>query len=124
MVFLHALAAACFGPAIEFFAQLFPRFGFSHWFSSPDERMIALLLTLAMIHFLSRLNAHAQPVLGRRERARRIRVVSARRIIGLVEIEDHFAIFRRIRIEEARGRVGFLAAGQVAKDERQLSLLD
>src|ERR1700674_1400241 len=79
---------------------------------------IVSLLMFAVIRFLARLDAHAQPVCRRGERTGGIRVVSARRIIGFVEIEGYGAVFWRVGIQEARGRVGFLTAGQIAKDKR------
>src|SRR5438045_4136285 len=74
-----------------------------------------------LINLLSTRDLLPQPVPGRWQRTRRVGIVSAGRIAGLVEIEQNTAILRRLCIEEARSRICFLAAGQVPKDDKQSS---
>src|SRR6266704_3509680 len=69
---------------------------------------------------LARLDAQRHPVLGRRKRAGRVGGERARRVVGLVEVEDDPPVLRQVGVKEAPGRVGLLAAGLVADDEEEL----
>src|SRR5580658_5996612 len=73
-----------------------------------------------VVFLLARFNPHRQPVLRRRQRASRVIRKSARRIVSLVEIQNHFAALRHIRVEEPARAVGFLARRLIAEDIKKL----
>src|SRR5207247_4162004 len=64
-------------------------------------------------------DANLQAVVLRRQRTGRKWIEGARRIVGLVEIEDRRAVGAQIRVEESCGLVRLFAAGAVAKDEKE-----
>jgi len=76
-----------------------------------------------LVEFFAGGDFHAQAVGGQGNGASGVGVVGARRIVGFVEIElDGFAIgavLGEIGIKEAGGWVGFLAAGEIAKDDEK-----
>src|ERR1700733_11158561 len=76
-----------------------------------------LLRAIVFVHHLAGLDAHAQAILRRRQRAGRIWVIRTGRVISFIEIESEDAIFRQGRIEETRSAVSFFAAGQIAENE-------
>jgi len=77
---------------------------------------------LVLVGLFAGWDLNTQAVPRRRQRARGVGVVRARRVVGLVEIKFHGAVFRRIGLNEARGRIGFLTAGQIAKNDKQPSV--
>src|SRR5690349_22190703 len=69
------------------------------------------------IGFFAGEDLHLQPILRQRNRAGRVRVERAGRVVGLVEVENRRAVVLEIRIEKPRGFVGLVAARRVAEDE-------
>src|SRR6266446_4330396 len=68
-------------------------------------------------------DTNRQPVLGRRQRAGRVRSEGAGRVVGVVEVDDGLAVrSRRMRIEIAGRAVGLMTAGPVTEDEEQVFL--
>src|ERR1035441_139848 len=86
-----------------------------------EDRPGGLSYLVRSVLQLARFNSHRKPILLGRQRAGRIGRESARRIVSLVEVQHHVAIFPQIRVEEAAAAVGFFARGQVSEDERQRS---
>src|SRR5579859_7716020 len=72
-----------------------------------------------MVSLFTRGYCDRQPISRRGQRTGSVRIVSARRIVGLVEVELDRAIGGRFGIEEARSRVRRGLAGQVAKNDEQ-----
>ena len=68
-------------------------------------------------------DGQSEPILRRRQRTGGVRSESAGRILRFVEVQNHAAIPRRIRIEKPRGRVRGLAAGLVAEHEEETPAL-
>ncbi len=66
------------------------------------------------------LNPNRQPILLRRQRARRIRRKRTRRVLGLVEVHHHLAVLREIGVEESSGRIGLFPASEIAKDKEEM----
>src|SRR5580704_13641554 len=77
--------------------------------------------TTSLVHLLAGLNFDAQSIFRWRNGTRRVWVVSARRIVGFVEIEHDLARLRRVGVQKSRGRIGFISAGQIAKYEGERS---
>src|ERR1035441_5473102 len=69
---------------------------------------------------LAGFDLHGEAILLGRQRARRIGRERAWRIVGLVKVQNHLTVARQAGVEEAPGAIGFLAAGLVAEDEKQL----
>src|SRR5947209_4844053 len=89
--------------------------------ASTSQGTSPLSVSGAFVHFFARRNCHSKSVSGRREWTRRVRIVGAGRVVGLVEIEDDGAIVRSIRIEEPGCGIRFLGAGQIPEYKRQCS---
>ena len=68
---------------------------------------------------LARLDPVGQPVLGRRQRARVVRRVDARRVVGEVEVEDVGAVVLGFEVEVAAGAVRLAAARRVEERHEQ-----
>src|SRR5580704_15140147 len=77
--------------------------------------------TTSLVHLLAGLNFDAQSIFRWRNGTRRVWVVSARRIIGFVEIEHDLARLRRVSVQKSRGRIGFISASEIAEYEGELS---
>src|SRR3954470_6514897 len=71
------------------------------------------------ILLLPRRHAYIQPVLRRRQRTGGIGRESARRVPGLVEIEDQLAVLRQRGVEKTRRPIRFLATGAIGKNKEQ-----
>src|SRR5438874_10640743 len=71
------------------------------------------------IRLLANENTRRQPILRQRQRTRRELVERARRIVGLVEIENRRPVRTEVRVEEPGRVVRLLAAGPVAEDEEE-----
>ena len=67
---------------------------------------------------LAGLDPVGQAVLGRRQRARVVRRVDARRVVGEVEVEDVGAVLLGLDVEVAAGAVGLVAARRVEERAR------
>src|SRR5436190_21980941 len=88
-------------------------------------RRRALLPKLVYALFqVAGLERDLQTVLFGRERARCIGCERARGIVRLVEVQHDLSLFRQIGVEKAAGAVGGLARSEVAKDEKQLIVLE
>src|SRR5579863_7690289 len=66
------------------------------------------LIGLVLVVFLADGDGHAHTVAGRWEGAGCVRGVGARRIVGLVEVEDYRAVLGRRGDQKTRRRVGLL----------------
>src|ERR1700682_1168902 len=75
---------------------------------------------LMPVRLFARLDADWQAVFVGRQRTRRVGSEGAGRVVSLVEIQHHLAIFGRIRIQESAGTVGFFSGGLVAEHEKQV----
>src|SRR5258708_22391605 len=83
----------------------------------PDLRVRSGVLLLPC------LDTDRQTVLGRRQRAGRVRSEGAGRVVGVVEVDDGLAVLaRRMRVEITGRAVGLMTAGRVAEDEEQVFL--
>src|SRR5438093_5098097 len=78
------------------------------------------ILGMAGIRLFPGFYADRKTVLLGRKRTSCKRVIRTRRIFGHVEVQNHLAPHRSRHIQEPRSRIGFLFAGQVAKDEPEL----
>ena len=76
---------------------------------------------LVFVDFFTGWDCNSKSVSGRREWTRRVGVVGAGWVVGLVEIEGDGAIVRPLCIEEPGGGIRFLAAGQIAEYKGQCS---
>src|SRR5579862_1885988 len=65
-------------------------------------------------------DAHAERILLRWQRARCICRESAGRVVGAVEIQNHFAFARQLGVQKAARWICLLAAGEVAEHEEKL----
>src|ERR1039457_2541552 len=61
------------------------------------------------------LDAHRQPVLRRRQRARGVGCECAGWVVGLIEIEHDVAVVRHGRVEKAARAVSLLSARPIAE---------
>src|SRR5208282_4367814 len=90
---------------------------------SDSYRPMESAAVLVLVHHFARLDPNSQAIPGQRQRARRIRVIRAGRVVCFVEIENHHAILRRRRIKESRRRICFLAARQIAEYKKHSLLI-
>ena len=74
---------------------------------------------MALGELLARLDAEREAVLGRRERARELRVVDARRVVGEVEVEGPGAVVLGLDVEVAAGAVRLGAGRRVEERDEQ-----
>ncbi len=72
-------------------------------------------------------NADGEAVFPQRKWTGGVRVVGARRVVGFVDVEiDGLAVWAILGwgcIDEACGRMGFFAAGEIAKDDEESALV-
>src|SRR5712692_9166947 len=87
--------------------------------ASTSEDTLPLSVRLVLVDFFTRRNCNSKSVSRRRERTRRVGIVGAGRVVGLVEIEGDGAIVRSICVEEPGSGIRFLAAGQIPEYKRQ-----
>ena len=82
----------------------------------PTQRRLSTCSVSSGVRFFAGGNAHLQTILRQRNGAGRIGIERAGRIVGLVEIQHRRPVVPQVRVQEARGLVGFLAARAVAED--------
>ena len=68
-------------------------------------------------------DSDTQPILGRRQRTGRELRKRARRVLGFVEIQDHFAVLRGVSVQETAGTIGRRSTRRVAKNDEKLVVL-
>ena len=96
-----------------------PRFDYERALQLFELTIAVLLAPKIFGMVLAGLDRDRQLVLRRRQRAGGVWRESAWRIVSLVEVQHHFAVFSQLRVEESAAAIGLLASGQVPKNEGQ-----
>src|SRR5690242_20741206 len=81
--------------------------------AAPRGRVMAVLL-------FAGLNPSVDPVLPGWERACGVRGKGARRVVGLIKVQNHVSISRQVRVEKPTRAVSFFPGRLVPKNEEQL----
>src|SRR5215469_8569847 len=89
------------------------------WLRERDLTTVALRMPLVPVILLPGWHGYRQLVLLRRKRARRVRGQRARRIVGIVEVQNDLAVLHRTRLQKPSRRIRLALPRGIAENQEE-----